>query len=216
MERKRILCFGDSLTWGFDPVNKVRFGENIRWTGVLQTGLGDGCRVIEEGQNGRTIATDDPTEGEKNGLKYLEPCLESQKPLDLMIIMLGTNDMKLKFGYCAMDIAGEMQRFLEKVQSYNRFRFEDKMKVLLIAPPILGGTGFGSWLDVCFDFKRTPKISEELRDYYKMLAEMYGCSFLDASEIVSSSAADGTHLDADSQIRLGQAILKKIKDDGLC
>ena len=216
MERRRILCFGDSLTWGFDPVTKTRLGEDIRWTGVLQNKLGDGYRVIEEGQNGRTIATEDPTEGEKNGLKYLEPCLESQKPLDLMIIMLGTNDMKLKFNYCAMDIAGEMQRFLEKVQSYNRFRFENKMKVLLIAPPVLGGTGYGTWLDVCFDFKRTPAISTELRDYYKMLAGMYDCAFLDASEFVVPSEADGTHLDADNQVKLGEAIYKKIIEDGLC
>ncbi|MBQ4416282.1 MAG: acylhydrolase, partial [Butyrivibrio sp.] len=120
MERRRILCFGDSLTWGYDPVKQNRIDEDSRWTGVLQNLLGDGYRVIEEGQNGRTIATDDPAEGEKNGLRYVIPCIESHKPLDLMIVMLGTNDLKKKFSYTVMDIAGEMQIFLEKVLAYNR------------------------------------------------------------------------------------------------
>ena len=65
MENKRILCFGDSLTWGYDPVTRTRIGMDERWTGVLRACLGKGYTVIEEGQNGRTIATDDPAEGEK-------------------------------------------------------------------------------------------------------------------------------------------------------
>ena len=65
---KRILCFGDSLTWGYDPANRVRFDEDSRWPCVMEKILGDGYKVIEEGQNGRTIATEDPAEGEKNGI----------------------------------------------------------------------------------------------------------------------------------------------------
>ena len=87
--KKRILCFGDSLTWGYDPVTCMRFDDDTRWTGVLQNLAGTGAVIIEEGQNGRTIATDDPTKGFKNGLTYVIPCVESHKPLDLMII---TND----------------------------------------------------------------------------------------------------------------------------
>lgn len=154
MGNKRILCFGDSLTWGFDPYKKVRMADEDRWTGVLKRLLGEGYTVIEEGHNGRTIATDDPAEGEKNGLKYVIPCIESQSPLDLMIILLGANDLKRKFQYTGMDIAGEMQIFLEKVQAHNRFRMEDSMKVLLISPPIIGACGEGSWLSDCFDFER--------------------------------------------------------------
>ena len=114
---KRILCFGDFMTWGFDPDTRTRFPEDIRWTGVLQQLLGDGCKIIEEGQCGRTIACDDPAEGEKNGIKYIVPCLESQSPLDLMILLLGINNLKRKFNYSSMDVAGEMQVFLEKVQA---------------------------------------------------------------------------------------------------
>ena len=134
MEKIRILCFGDSLTWGYHPVKRIRYGEEERWTGILQELLGEKYKVIEEGQNSRTIATEDPTEGEKNGLAYILPCLESQRPLDLMILMLGTNDMKRKYGYSAEDIAGEMERFLEKVWVYNHFHLADAMKILMIGP----------------------------------------------------------------------------------
>ncbi|MDO4528942.1 MAG: GDSL-type esterase/lipase family protein, partial [Lachnospiraceae bacterium] len=113
MEKKRILCFGDSLTWGYNPETHQRFPEEDRWTTVLQEVLGDSYKIIEEGQNGRTIAIDDPAEGEKNGLLYIGPCLESQRPLDYVIIMLGSNDCKRKFAFSSMDIAGEMQIFLE-------------------------------------------------------------------------------------------------------
>ena len=81
----------------------------------MQAALGDDYKVIEEGQNGRTIATEDPAEGEKNGLSYIGACLESHTPLDYVIIMLGSNDCKRKFSYSSMDIAGEMQIMLEKV-----------------------------------------------------------------------------------------------------
>ena len=107
LKKYRILCFGDSLTWGFDPAEKIRMSDENRYTAVLQKLLGDEYLVIEEGQNGRTIATDDPAEGEKNGLKYILPCMETHNPIDLITIMLGTNDLKKKFGYSSMDIAGE-------------------------------------------------------------------------------------------------------------
>lgn len=216
MGKKRVLCFGDSLTWGFDPYKKIRMEDEDRWTGVLQKHLGSDFVVIEEGHNGRTIATDDPAEGEKNGLKYVIPCIESQSPLDLMIILLGANDLKRKFQYTSMDIAGEMQIFLEKVQSHNRFRMGDSMKVLLISPPIIGACGEGSWLYDCFDFERCSKVSLELSNWYKQLSEMYGCMFLDAAKVCAVSSADGVHLDIKNQRYLGEAVYRKLKDEGFC
>ena len=83
---KTILCFGDSNTWGYNPSNQQRFGQDVRWTGVLQNKLGVGFRIIEEGLNGRTTVWDDPIEGFKNGMNYLIPCMESHKPFDLITI----------------------------------------------------------------------------------------------------------------------------------
>ena len=131
MNKTRILCFGDSLTHGFDPDSFSRFPESSRWPMILQEILGDGYRIIEEGQGGRTIASDDPAEGEKNGSLYIVPCLESHAPLDLVIVMLGTNDCKKKFGLSSADVAGEMELFLQKVLSCGETRSsEENVKIL--------------------------------------------------------------------------------------
>ena len=94
---KTILCYGDSNTYGYNPSNGFRYPENVRWTGRLQSALGEGYKIIEEGCNGRTTIFDDPLEGWKNGLGYLRPCLNSHKPVDIVIMMLGSNDLKETF-----------------------------------------------------------------------------------------------------------------------
>ena len=214
MSKKRILCFGDSLTWGYDPVNRVRLPEDSRWPRVLGAKLGDEYEIIEEGQNGRTIASDDPAEGEKNGLKYIGPCMESHTPFDYIIIMLGSNDCKRKFAYSAMDIAGEMQIFLEKVQSYNRYRCNNNFKVILMSPPFIADSIEDSWLGDSFGYKNAAKLSKELPDWYSQLAKMYDCHYFEASKYVKASDADGCHLDGENQRKLGSELATFIKDIG--
>jgi len=206
----RILCFGDSLTWGYDPATRARFDESRRWPCVMQNELGKGWKLVEEGQCGRTIATNDPAEGEKNGLTYLLPCLESHSPLDVMVIMLGTNDCKGKFHYSPMDIAGEMQLFLEKVQSYNRFRLANAMKVLLVAPPVIGEEIEASWLGDSFGGLEARKKSCQLAGWYERLAAAYGVSFLNAADYAAVSPVDSIHMDAENQVLLGEAIAKAV------
>lgn len=209
---KRILCFGDSLTWGFDPETRQRFEADSRWPRVMGAILGDGYEVIEEGQNGRTIATDDPAEGEKNGLKYIGPCLESHTPLDYVIIMLGSNDCKRKFSYSPMDIAGEMQIMLEKIKSYNDFRCSGRFKIVLVAPPLVSESIRDSWLGDSFEYEEACKRTAGLADWYRQLADMYGTAFVNAAEYVKASDADACHLDAENQRKLGKVISDKIKE----
>ncbi len=211
--KRRILCFGDSLTWGYDPVTCERFDEETRWPCVLQSLLGDDFAVVEEGQNGRTIATDDPTKGFKNGLDYVIPCIESHKPLEMMIIMLGTNDIKTKYCYTAGDIADEMKLFLERVLSYNHFRLGDKMKVLLVSPPLIGeGMAESRFYDKFHDdFAR--EVSMELGEQFGKLAEAYGVLFFDSADVVVASKEDSLHLDAENQRKLGRAIFENIYRD---
>jgi len=102
---KRVLCYGDSNTWGYDPATRRRFAPDFRWTGVLANRLGPDHLVIEEGLNGRTTRWDDPIEPGRNGLALLRPCLDTHEPLDLVIVMLGTNDLKRRFNVTASDIA---------------------------------------------------------------------------------------------------------------
>ncbi len=213
MEKKRILCFGDSLTWGYNPETKTRFSEDQRWTGILADKLGDGFVVIEEGQNGRTIATDDPAEGEKNGIKYIIPCIESQSPVDLLILMLGSNDLKRKYSYASIDIAGEMQLFLEKVIAYNHFRMEDRMEILLVSPPLIGENIRNSWLGDCFDYERSYEVSRELSEWYSKLAHIYHCRFMDAAEYAVVSPVDSAHLDTENHRKLAEAFYQKLKEE---
>ncbi len=210
--KKRILCFGDSLTWGYDPVTCDRFDEETRWPCVLQNLLGDEFAMIEEGQNGRTIATDDPTKGEKCGINYVIPCIESHKPLDLMIIMLGTNDIKSKFNYTAGDVADEMKLFLEKVLSYNHFRLGDRMKILLIAPPHIGENMSDSRFFDKFCNQNAREISMNLASKYKELADSYGLFFMDSAMHVEVSREDSLHLNAENQKKLGLAVFDNVQE----
>jgi len=207
---KKILCFGDSLTWGYDPDTRTRFPEECRWPVILGKRLselfGEDVKIIEEGQCGRTIATEDPAEGEKNGLSYILPCLESHTPLDLVIIMLGSNDCKRKFAYSSMDIAGEMQIFLEKVISYGHFRCNDGFRVLLVSPPVISDAIMNSWLGDSFGYDHAQKVSSELADWYSQLAEMYQISFINAADYAVTSDSDGCHMDAENHRKLALAV----------
>lgn len=100
---KNVLCYGDSNTHGYDGVTGGRFPWGVRWTSLVQEALKEEqVRIIEEGQNGRTTVWDDPIEGMKSGLKYLIPCLESHSPLDVVVLMLGTNDIKQRFSLLSL------------------------------------------------------------------------------------------------------------------
>lgn len=206
---RRVLCFGDSLTWGSDPAGGPRIPG--RWTRVLQRELGPGYEVIEEGQGGRNTATDDIPEGEKNGLKYIRPCLETHNPLDLVIIMLGVNDCKRKFAYSMQDISWGMERLLQKVLTHRQYAADTRYDVLLIAPPPLNEGLMTSWLGDVFEYEVGMRKSRELAKWFGALAERYGIGFLDAGQYCRSSPLDGVHLDAENQRKLGLAVAEYVR-----
>lgn len=128
-----ILCFGDSNTFGTNPAGG-RWPWEQRWTGLLQNELGSSYRIIEDGCGGRTTGLDDPIEGDRNGLRHLGVSLHSHRPLDLVILMLGTNDMKHRFSLLPIDIAHSAARLGELVQSYPYGPAYPVPKVLLVSP----------------------------------------------------------------------------------
>ena len=131
---KRILCYGDSNTWGYDPVTGDRFDAHTRWTRILAKALGAGYEIIEEGLNGRTTVWDDPIEGDKNGKTYLMPCLATHRPLDLVILMLGTNDLKHRFSLTAFDIAEGAKVLGQTIQTSACTSGRTAPPLLLMAP----------------------------------------------------------------------------------
>jgi lysophospholipase L1-like esterase len=208
---KFILCYGDSNTWGYNAENGERFPPDVRWTGVLQKELGDEYKIIEEGLNGRTTVWDDPIEGYKNGKKYLTPCLESQRPLDLVIIMLGTNDLKCRFSLSAFDIAEGAGALVDIVLSSGTGHCGKPPKVLLISPIHVGENIRNSWLGEAFGMERSVKISKGFATHFKRIAEVRGCEFMDAATIVTPSPIDAIHFDAGEHIKLGKAMANKVK-----
>jgi lysophospholipase L1-like esterase len=208
---KTILCYGDSNTWGYDARTKTRFPPNVRWTGVLRSRLGDSAMVIEEGLNGRTTVWDDPVEGEwKNGLKYLLPCLESHAPIDLVILMLGTNDLKARFSVPAADIASSIERLILTIKATPFGPGDGPPKILLLAPPpVVEMSGFAEM------FSGALEKSQRLGSYYRQVAGLYGCAFLDASEYITCWEVDGIHLSPQAHEKLGIVVSEIVKEMGL-
>ena len=202
-----ILCFGDSNTWGYVPGKGVRFPREVRWPGVLRRELGDGVLVIEEGQNGRTTVWDDPVEGHKNGLAYLIPCLESHAPLDLVVLMLGTNDLKARFSVPPFDIGWSVRSLLDAVRGSGAGPGGAPPGTLLVVPPPLGKLGEFAEL-----FAGGEEKSRKLARRYREAADAFGCDVLDAAGVAAVSDADGVHLDAAGHEALGKAVAAKVRE----
>ncbi len=201
-----VMCFGDSNTWGYSPSTQQRFSRDVRWTGVLQAELGSGYRVIEEGLNGRTTVWEDHLEGDKMGKRHLPVILESQAPLDLVIVMLGTNDLKKRFSAHAWDIAEGAGRLLDIIAASKAGKANAAPPVLLIAPPPLGK--LTAWEGM---FEGGAEKSRELGKHYREAARLRGCHFLDAADVIRSSDIDGIHLEEKEHRALGQAVAREVK-----
>jgi len=205
---KEILCYGDSNTWGWTPCTGVRYGKNERWTGVLAKELGEGYNIIEEGLNGRTTVWDDPIEGWKNGKTYLEPCLNTHKPLDLVIIFLGTNDLKSYFSLPAYAIANGAGALVKMVQKSETGRNGSAPNVLLLAPPPMG------FLNAEREEKFTGgrEKSRKFAGLYQEVADTLGCHYFDTSQVIVSSDLDGGHLEKSEHKKLGLALAEILRE----
>ena len=209
---KTILCFGDSNTWGSAtrPGDDERYEPHERWPGVLQKRLGKTWTVIAEGLPGRTAVHPDPVEGlYLDGSAYLLPCLRSHRPLDAVAIMLGTNDLKKRFGVPAYDIARGVGALLKIVGHSESGLRGGVPKMLVICPPPLLES-FGEHPEFAEMFEGGGEKSLALPQHYKNVAREYGAAFLDAGKHIVSSAFDGLHLDKDAHVALGRAVAETI------
>ncbi len=215
VDAKRIMCFGDSLTWGWKgipegvPVERYPYAE--RWTGAMHAALGDGYEIIEEGLSGRTTNADDPTDPRLNGSAYLPSALASHLPLDLVIIMLGTNDLKPFFHRTAHEIAAGMLVLITQVaQSAGGVGTAyPAPQVLVVAPPPTVDMPT-PWFAELFKDARAKSI--ELAKQYKALTDFCGVPFLDAGDFIETDGLDGLHFSAAANITLGGAIAGKVKE----
>jgi lysophospholipase L1-like esterase len=218
MVKKYVLCFGDSNTWGVLPTRNgmfqplIRLEEDKRWTGIAQNELGEGYKLLVDGNCGRTTVWEDPIEGDKCGKEYLRPCLWSQMPLDLVVIMLGTNDLKPRFALSAWDCAAGIEVLIKIVRQSGCGYDGTCPPILIISPIHIKTDRHGTWLDEMFGSPERAAMSREFARYYKPIADGYDCYFLDAALYANPCDEDGIHIDSPGHFALGRAVADKIRE----
>jgi len=201
---KTVLCYGDSLTWGYSPEGPGRHAPQDRWPNVLAAALGGGVTVVAEGLNGRTTAFDDPTDGaDRNGARVLPTVLSTHAPLDLVILLLGTNDMKPWVAGKASAAQRGMQRLIGIVRGHAYPMGAIAPDILLVAPPPICETGDP---DFAAMFDGGIEQSAMLASMYADLADETGCGFFDAGSVASTTPLDGVHLDATNSRAVGRGL----------
>lgn len=208
---KTILCFGDTNTWGVNPVDESRLQFDKRWTGILTRELEPEIRVIEEGQCGRTTVCDDPVDLHKNGMDYLLPCLDGHRPLDLVVIMLGTVQLKGRFHQSAEDIALGIERIVQAVLSSGAGVGGKSPKILLISPIRIGRVEEGP-LAMTFFMNNNRERQQRFKELYGDLARRYGIGFLSAEDYAETSELDGIHIAEESHYPFAMAVAEKVRE----
>lgn len=211
--KKHILCFGDSNTHGFcaDPTDTAdgggRFTEEERWTCLLQNALGEAYLVIEEGLSGRTTVFDDPLEEGLRGLDDISGCMRTHKPIDLLVVMLGTNDTKERFAASAECISLGLERLIVKAKSVPVW--SGAPNILIIAPPPMEEKMMGTYCGPTMGPGSVEK-SQQLAYYYRGVAARQGCAFLDAAGIGTFNEVDCMHLTCQSHKKMADVLAKLI------
>ncbi|MBD8555670.1 SGNH/GDSL hydrolase family protein [Rhizobium sp. CFBP 8762] len=203
---KTIVCYGDSLTWGFDAATPGgRHSLRDRWPKVLADALGSDVDVIVEGLNGRTTAYDDYLAPcDRNGARILSTVLHSHSPLDLIIIMLGTNDLKPVVAGTAFAACQGMERLVEIIRHHP---WTDgnapKPEILIVAPPVICETANAQFAAM---FAGGVEQSALLAPLYADLADELQCGFFDAGSVARTTSLDGVHLDAANTVAIGRGL----------
>ena len=209
---RTVVCYGDSNTWGYTPGSGVRFDEKTRWTGRLQTLLGEKYRVAECGMNARTTSFDDPFRDYLNGRHGLVHCMVAAKPVDLLIISLGTND--LKYGTVYRSAKG-LDALLDVAVHANTYMpgsspvYRDEPRILVISPIALHEE-----LDRKFPGHEMNGKLDDSRKFaavYREVCQKWQVYFLDAAQTASASEIDCVHMDAVSHAALTEEVYHAVQ-----
>ena len=205
--KKRVLVFADSNGWGYTPGDGARLDESSRWPAVLDSLLPGDCQVIEDCANGRTIAFDDPICEYRNGIKQIGSSLYCNDPVDLLVIMLGINDVRYVYNAKPPFIARALQSLVEKAV----FVGSPGMKILIVTPPTLRSCSLSGPLSYYYN-EESVRNCEGLAPCYEATAKKLHTYYFDASAVTTLSDIDGVHLDAENHRKLAKAILPAITD----
>ena len=204
---KQILCFGDSNTYGLIPGTEGRYGWGVRWTSILNERLGTSSyRVIEEGLCGRTTVFDDPLRDHRNGAKLLPAVLETNKGIDAVVLMLGTNDCKTVYKTNAEIIGKGIDKLIKIIREY-----AGNVKILLVSPIHFGDKVWHSEYDPEFS-EDSIKVNKNLSAVYEKIAIRDNIDFFDAATVAFPSKEDQEHMDEEGHRALADAIYNKLKE----
>lgn len=212
---KRILCFGDSNTWGHNPEpegTNFRYADDERWTGVLQSMLEGEAKIIEEGLCGRTVMYDDPTSPDRNGSRFLNCFLQSHQPLDMVILMLGTNDIRHIFTPCVREIAIGVSNLVNQIQNPYAYWVGKVPEVLVIAPAPVREELPQSEFYGMYDEESITKSRALAGEYEKIFAGRAGVQVLDAGKIAEVSVKDCIHLSREGHRKLAEAVCGIVRE----
>lgn len=203
----QILCFGDSNTYGLIPETGGRFQWGIRWTSILDERVRKkGYRVIEEGLCGRTTIFEDRYRNGRKGKELLPILLEAHSPIDIVVLMLGTNDCKTAYGATPERIGDGIEELIDQIQFFN-----PAIQIVLVSPIALGNKVWEEGYDTEFD-KNSVLVSRELPKIYEKVAEKRGIEFLAASDYAKPSNTDQEHMDMDNHRYFAEAISDKVEN----
>lgn len=204
-----ILCFGDSNTWGTMPQTPLRpnarYDEHQRWTMLLQKALGNSYTIIEEGQPSRTVVHNAPFNINKSGLRSLQQAMVEYSPA-LVLIMLGTNDLKAKFNLTAQEIGVGIEQLISQTLTFTTPATQRFSKVLLLSPPVINEVGLYANI-----YAGGAKKSQELPKVYQQCAAQLSCEYFDVGAIVQSSQEDGIHWHLNQHQLLANALFPIVK-----
>ena len=220
MELYEILCYGDSNTWGTvarcnTEDDEFRYDRLTRWPCVLQSELGSEYAVTEEGMGFRTtVYTNDAEKPWQNGLNLLEPVLHSHHPLDMVIVMLGTNDLRQPKLPEAEELQNGISRIVEFIRQHPEYgRNGNPPKIIIISPPFITPSRPDGRTEVypLFHGAEGEALSRQFPEEYRRTAQKYGCGFVNSQKLTVPDSADGVHIDAPSHIRLAKAVAEEVK-----
>jgi lysophospholipase L1-like esterase len=210
MDERVLVCFGDSNTHGSPPWTgepAPRYGPEVRWPGVLAAALGASWQVHEEGLPGRTTVHPDPIEGgHLSGLTALPMVLGTHSPVDVLVMMLGTNDLKARFAFGPADIATAVDRLVTTARTFCVSTGRPVPRIFVVAPAPITEVG-----EIGEQFVGGREKSLRLGPALRATAERLGVDFLDAGAHIHTSAVDGIHLDPDAHRALGEAVAAAVR-----
>ncbi|BED90904.1 hydrolase [Pseudoalteromonas sp. MM1] len=195
---KKILCFGDSNTWGLNPETGKRYDESARWTMLLNQQLGSEYKVIEAGQPNRTLVNNPPFTGELNGIRYLKPYLE-QHVLSIIVIALGTNDLKKRFNLAPADIATSVTQLISSIEQF--YSPADLPQIIIIGPLFINPQPGLSRIYLNYEQKLLP-----LNVLFERIAQEYGLNYVDISKLKAPLGSDGIHLNYQGHKQLSELL----------